>query len=103
MRHARVNLVVDEEVDAPHKHSAGGVDERAMNGRKLVGHGKTEKIVERDGAPVQQHLQAVTMGQWNGRWVGAAPSTAAGSCCRFGRRHPERSRSCRGRYQGRST
>ncbi len=36
--HSRVNLVVDEEIDAPDEHSSRGVDQRAMDGGELLGH-----------------------------------------------------------------
>ena len=56
MNHARVYFVVDEQVDAPNEYGARRVYQSAMNRRKLVRHGKTEKVVKRYGAPVQEHL-----------------------------------------------
>ena len=61
MNHARVDFVVDEQVDAPNEYGARRVNQRAMNRRKLVRHGKTEKVVKRYGAPVQEHLGSMKM------------------------------------------
>ena len=61
MKHARVDLVVDEQVDAPNENGARRINQRAMNRGKLVRHGETEKVVEGYGAPVQKHLRTIKM------------------------------------------